>query len=232
MFRERLDGSIRMAFVCLTLLGVMRAAQGSDKSSVESPVSSTWDKLIQSESESRAIPIVQNRAITRAGRFQISGPFLGMGERRDFYNNYFIGAGARFNFSEKHGWEILRATWAFPEESSLAREIREQTHFQPDAQSSRLQLGSAYVFSPIYGKYAWGDEKLIHFDIHGSLGAGVRFAKDRQVYIETGVGMSNYILSSSVSVVPEIRMRVYQEDRTTSVVVVESLFQLGLLWLL
>lgn len=191
-----------------------------------------WDQWVQNKTEAEAVPVVQNRVVAKENRFQIMGPFLGISERKDFFNCYFVGLGARYFFSEIHAWEIVRLYWTFPVETGLATEIREQTSFQPDAQKSRFQLGTSYVFAPIYGKYSWGDRTLVHFDIYGTLGGGMRFAKDNQLYLEAGVGMSNYLISSSTSIIPEVRFRIYREQRTQPTTVFETIVQLGISWLL
>lgn len=190
-----------------------------------------WEKWAQSQAELSGLPAVQRRTVKKDGHFEIMGPFVGLSDRKDFYTNYLLSAGARYYFSGAHAWEI-RGYWGFPVESKVASEIREQTGFRPDAQTSRLQISSSYVFTPIYGKYAWGESSIVHFDLYGTLGAGIRFASEQQPFLETGIGMSHYILSSSISLVPEFRLRVYQEQRTQSTTVLEGVFQLGISWLL
>lgn len=192
---------------------------------------SQWDAWIRDHSD--RLPVVQERFIERTGRFEIAGPLLSKIERQDFFNTYAIGASARYHFNETHAWEILNLSRSFPVESSLAKEIREKTSFVPDAISSRLQIGSAYVFAPIYGKYAWGSDTLIHFDIYGTLGAGVRFIEDgQQIFGELGLGMTHYFAYRRLSIVPDFRVRFYQEQRSSSVPVLEAIFRVGVAWLI
>lgn len=224
--RASYSGLGLFCFVCFAFGEISTANQ------VETSSTPQWDQWVQNKTENEVIPVVQNRVVAKENRFQIMGPFLGISERKDFFNNYFVGIGTRYFFSEIHAWEIARFYWAFPVETGLATEIREQTSFQPDAQKSMLQLSTSYVFAPIYGKYSCGENNLVHFDIYGAIGGGMRFAKNNQLYLEAGVGMSNYLISSSASIVPEVRFRVYREQRTRPTTVFETLVQLGISWLL
>ena len=192
-----------------------------------------WDEFMdqQRELSKSQAPVVQNRMISLANRFQVTG-LLGVSERKDFYNNYFITAAAQYHFTETHSWEFIRLVKANPSESPLASEIREQTSFRPDSQISRFQVGSSYIYTPVYGKYAWGSDSLVYFNVYGIVGAGARFATDQtQPYMELGAGMNHFIMSSHVSLVPEFRLRTYREQRTVATTVFESLFQVGAAWL-
>lgn len=191
----------------------------------------SWDQWIASQSVNLSRPVVQNRQISKAGRFQIFGPLLGISDRQDFHTTFILSLAGRFHFNEQFAWEFLRFDFTFPSQTDLAKEIQEQTSFRPDVQLSRFQVGSSFVYSPIYGKYAWNSNEIVYFDIYGKVGGGIRFATDQQLFGELGVGMNHY-LSKSISLVPEIRWRLYSEKRTESTFVAEGLFQLGVAWLL
>jgi len=194
--------------------------------------STTWEEWVNAQPSVAENIAVQNRLITKAGRFQIVGPLFGMSDRKDFYTTYVMALGARFHFTEKHAWEFLNLNFSLPLENDLANQIRQQTGFQPDVQLSRFQMSTSYVYTPIYGKYAWGENRIVHFDIFGSVGGGVRFSNTFQPFGELGLGMNHFIFSNRFSIVPEVRERVYSEQRTSSVMVYESIFQLGIACLL
>lgn len=192
--------------------------------------SQNWDQWIGSQPTDSSKPVVQNREITKAGRFQVIGPLIGLSDRQDFYTTYILSFAGRFHFTEQSAWEFLRFDFTFPSQTDLAQEIQEQTSFRPDVQLSRFQLGSAFIYSPIYGKYAWNSNSIVYFDIFGRAGAGIRFARDQQLFGELGVGMNHY-LSKRLSLVPEIRWRLYSEKRTENAFIAEGLLQLGVAWL-
>lgn len=192
-----------------------------------------WNQFIEQTPANAGMqdPVVQNRAISRTGRFQLFGPLIGRSDRQDFHTTYALTLAGRYHFTEESAWEFLRIDYTKSSQTDLANEIQTLTSFRPDVQLSTWQLGSAYIYTPIYGKYAWSGQSLVHFDIFGRVGAGIRFANDRQPFAELGVGMSHYINSLRFALVPELRWRVYAENRTSKVLVTEGFLQLGVSWL-
>lgn len=189
-----------------------------------------WSQTMEREG-TVAQPVIQNRAVTKEGRVQLLAAALGHAERRDFYNTWFASGAIRYHFSEKNGWEVLRYFRSWSSETAAAKDVRARTGFLPDVQVSRHQLSSAYVWTPIYGKYAWNEFSLVHFDIHATLGAGLRWARDRQPFAELGLGMNHFVYSNRLSLVADVRVRLYSEKRSASVFVAETLAELGLAWL-
>jgi outer membrane beta-barrel protein len=190
-----------------------------------------WEAWVQRGAAQQDGEIIQNRKIVKQGRFQLMAPVVGVALRGDFHNTTAIALAGRYFFNETHGWEFLRATLTFSSENEVAQQVRENTGFYPDTQKSRRQLSTSYVFSPIYGKYAWGGEKIVYFDIHATLGAGLRFARDRQFFFEASLGSNHYLLGGRFALVPEIRVRTYSEMRTVSTQVFETFLLLGGSWL-
>lgn len=191
----------------------------------------SWERWAQSD-RAEGTPSVQHREVSKSGRFQLLLPMIGMSSRQDFHSTLVLSGAVRFHFSERSAWEILRVDYSRSTETGLAQEIREKTTYRPDVQVSRYQVGSAFVFSPIYGKYAWNESSIVYFDIFGRAGAGIRFANDRQPFAELGLGMNHYLLWRRIALVPEIRWRFYSEQRTSKVFVNEGLMHLGVAWLL
>ncbi|MGZ3707939.1 MAG: hypothetical protein ACXWPM_03820 [Bdellovibrionota bacterium] len=191
-----------------------------------------WDNWAEQQSRDQSVSLVQPRKISKASRFQLVGPAVGLGDRNDLYMYPMVSLGARYHFTELHAWEFLRLSMSFPIESPLAGQIREQSGLLPDSQLSRFQLTSSYVISPIYGKYLIGEEKIVHFSIFGTVGAGVRFANDVQPLLEAGVGMDHFVWGGHFSIIPEFRVRTYFERRSTGTpLIAEGVFQIGTAWL-
>lgn len=192
-----------------------------------------WEDWVEQNKESLdhlEYPAVQNRNIQKAQKFQILGPALGISERKDFYNIYFLSFGVRRHWSESLAWEPLRVTRTYYKLTQTAREVQEKTSFRPDSQTSLWQLSTSIIFSPVYGKFVWNRDHLYHFDVYTLGGLGVRFARERQVFAEFGLGMNHFIWANNISIVPEFKFRVYQEQRTEKVTVFESLYGIGLSW--
>ncbi len=227
MKRQRRKGQF-----CLVLFGFFWV--GSELAKAEgapSDVAQNWDQWLASQPQAAVHPVVQNREIHKSGRLQLLGPLIGLSNRQDFYTTYIVSVAGRYHFTEQSAWEFLRLDYTYPSRTDLAQQIQDQTSFRPDVQLSRVQLGSSFVYSPIYGKYAWNSESIVYFDIFGKVGGGVRFADDRQPFGEVGVGMNHYVFFRRLALVPELRWRFYTEKRTDKVFVAEGLFQLGVSWL-
>lgn len=197
------------------------------------PAASGWNQFVEQSlpASDTQTPVVQNREVSRAGRLQLFGPLIGRSDRQDFHTTWVLTLAGRYHFNEESAWEFLRVDYARSSQTELASEIQALTSFHPDVQLSTWQLGTAYVYTPIYGKYAWSGSSLVHFDIFGRVGAGIRYANDRQPFAELGVGMSHYAWSQRMALVPELRWRFYSENRSTKVWVTEGLLQLGISWL-
>lgn len=228
-----------VALASLLLLSACICAAADVPTVSESPTQAppaAWDDWVKAKvaSSETAQPVIQDREIEKAGRVQIAGPFGGVGSRGDLYDNYFVSAGARYYFNETQGWELLHVDFGLFSRSPLAEEIYQKTSFYPDSQPSRFQLSTGYIYSPVYGKYAWGAEHLIHFDVYGIVGPGLRFTTTGNIepYLFAGIGSNQFVLNNHLSVIPEFRLRTYSEQRTGSTLVWESIFQLGVAWLL
>ncbi len=198
-------------------------------SSLARAETTAWDKWLNQDGRvPEESAVVQDRQIIKKGKFQFMGPSLGIQERKDFYTTYAISFGGRYHFSEKHGWEFLRVTYTNTDTGSLLGSIQAKTGYSTDVKLSHFQASTSYVYTPVYGKYAWNSRSIVHFDLYGLFGPGVRFSNSYQLFGEIGLGMNHYLFSRTIALTPEFRFRVYPEQRTTKVIVLESNFQLGL----
>ena len=203
------------------------------------PVGNTtgdWDEWMQGRADSAGAepPAVQNRVVAKSSRFQLVGPLGGISERGDLYDHPVLSFAGRYHLSETSSWEFLRLDLEFSAESALATEIREKTSFHPDARPSKFQFSTGYLFAPVYGKYAWSADHVVHFDAYGMIGPGVRIPTEGawQPYAYAGLGMNHFVYAQRLSIVPELRVRVYREVRSGATTVWESIFQLGTAFLL
>lgn len=97
--------------------------------------------------------------------------------------------------------------------------------------ASRDFLRSSLTGAPIEEGGAETDTLTPYETFTRTVGAGVRFANDKQPFGELGLGMNHYVWGRRLALVPSIRWRFYSEQRTQSVFVAEGLMQLGVSWL-
>jgi outer membrane beta-barrel protein len=172
---------------------------------------------------------------------------LGTADRKDFTDNVSFHGAVSYFFDETWGVELFRVTAMSVNDSTLAKEILEQTKFKSDAIKSFSQLSGQFLYSPIYGKWALSHATSIHFDGTFGLGAGYRFFDPSSkagiknggaVFLESSFAMSHHLgalFSDSLkpaSLVIEYHLRTWNEPRTTEVRVFESLIQGGISWTL
>ncbi len=186
--------------------------------------------LLQNQELDSAAPVVQNRQVIKARRFQL-GMGMGYSDRNDLYSHLLLSVSGRYHFTEFHAWEVIRIYTMLNQASSVFQEAFDQANLKPDVQQSCFQVVSSYVFTPIYGKYSWTDLHTIYFDIFATVGGGLRFADQLQPVLEVGLGMNHYLFKNRLSIVPEFRVRGYSEARTRQVGVIEHLGQLGVAWI-
>ena len=191
-----------------------------------------WEGFKKDLVGSRTQVAVQNRQIVKSNKWQIFGPLVGPSERKDFKSTFHGRLGLRLHFSERGAWEILNINGSQSRNTELAAQVEQETGKPLNTQDSSLQISSSYIWSPIYGKYAWNDKKVIHFDLFGKLGGGLRFADQPQFFVNLGLGTNQYLFSKHWALAFEYNMRIYQEDRGESTLINESLFLAGISWLL
>ena len=116
------------------------------------------------------IAVIQKRYLPKTGRFE----FYGAGVT-NLNDAFFFGNGISlrlgYNFLEK--WAI-EATYSYIQNSArdVTNELLERNVATEGSLSTDNYMGIDLKWSPIYGKYAYLDEKIIPFDLYFSFGAG------------------------------------------------------------
>jgi hypothetical protein len=126
------------AAVCAFLVGPVAFAEDAPK---------TWDEWAAPRPGDSAQPVVQARQVSKAGRFQIVGPLVGISTRQDFYTTYLLSFAGRYHFTERSAWEFVQLDFSFPSATGIANDIQNQTSYHPDVQLSHFQIGTAYVYT-------------------------------------------------------------------------------------
>jgi outer membrane beta-barrel protein len=194
---------------------------------------SAWEQFIDKKIPADALPVVTNRAIKKSGKFQIVGPAVGISGRQDLYSHTVFSLAARYHFSEGHAWEFLRVHYDNAVLSDVAREVITQTGYQVDAKLAPWSLSTGYVFTPVYGKYALSESTLVNFDMYIGASIGARFIpSSAQLTFEPFIGATHWLTPYLGIMLPEIRVRLYTEQRTVSNdFISEIVGQVGVTWL-
>lgn len=117
------------------------------------------------------ISVIQRKYLPKTGRYQL---FLAGGITTN--SPWFLNLGAKINFAyhfnENFGAE-LSGMFLSSSEKDVAKEIRENNSLQPEKfVLTKYNLGIDLMWSPIYGKIATLDNKIIPFDMYFTFGGG------------------------------------------------------------
>jgi outer membrane beta-barrel protein len=160
----------------ITLMSAAAVAQDKDqeKSSIDKKLDSYW-------SVDRELPAVKKRAFTRSGRFSL-GLYTGLLSSEPFYYYYPVGLRASYFLNDFWGVEL---EGSFMDVEGVLTHDTELTTFFEDKQADSFdkatdtedrfqwRANALVVWHPLYGKLAFLQRKLAHFDFNLALGGGV-----------------------------------------------------------
>ncbi len=154
-----------------------KASQDSKGSAVKTQ--SLDQKLHTYWSVDRHLPAVKDRLYTRAGRFGL-GIFTGLLSSEPFYYYYPVGLRASYYFSNFWGVELegsyMGVNGVLTHDTELTTFLKSKLgpgYKAADTEDRFLWRGNAMVvWHPLYGKLAFLQRKLTHFDINLALGLG------------------------------------------------------------
>lgn len=146
------------------------------------------------------IAVIQRRFIPKINRFELGGS-LSDSINNAFFNNYGLGVHGTFYFTEKYGIELMYMT-LFNSQKDITQNL--ETVQGIEARSLVVPesfMGAHFKWSPIYGKMALFNKKIVPFDIYFSIGGGLSKTKmgESDSTISLGTGQS-FALSKSMSV--------------------------------
>jgi outer membrane beta-barrel protein len=118
------------------------------------------------------VAVIQRRFLPKTGRFEFSANGS-MTTNNAFFNIFGIGLRAGFHFNDKHSIEgsyTFMTSSERPITTGLVDNQQIQTASLVEPESF---MGAHYKWSPIYGKVAWFQQKIIPYDLYFSPGFGV-----------------------------------------------------------
>jgi len=121
------------------------------------------------------IAVIQKRYLPKTGRFELYAAGV-----TNLNDAFFFGNGINlrlgYNFLEK--WAV-EAMYSYIQNSArdVTNELLEQGVTTEGSLSTDNYVGIDLKWTPIYGKYAYMDEKIIPFDFYFTLGAGMTTPK-------------------------------------------------------
>jgi outer membrane beta-barrel protein len=192
------------------------------------------EELGQFWANERELPVVKNRLYDRAGRLSL-GVHVGLLSSEPFFYYYPVGGKLSYHFTNHAAVEVggsfMNAQGVLTHDTELTEFVkaRRREGFNPatDTEDRFLWRSNAvFLWSPFYGKMAFLQRKLTHFDFNLALGAGLvgveRPSSDRSSASNTvapegvfGTGVQ-FLLHPSMTVRLDGRFYVYRGAETPS----------------
>lgn len=132
-------------------------------------------QLPDEKEKKRVIQTFQHKTFMKIGRYE-AAPHVGFVTNDPFLNRYLLGGGFTF-----HPTEVLalEATIDYSPDlgdldlKAVTKEIINNNGVTPDISKINFYSTVNLQYSPIYGKLASGDSRIIAFDLFGLFGTGV-----------------------------------------------------------
>ena len=123
-------------------------------------------------SEFSDVAIIQKRFLPKTARFEgYVAPSIVLNDA--FFINYGVSGRLGYSFNEKFGAEFL-ATALLTTERSITSDLRDKRGVVTKSLiTPKSYLGVDFKWTPVYGKMAWLNEKIIPFDLYFSVGPGL-----------------------------------------------------------
>jgi outer membrane beta-barrel protein len=128
----------------------------------------------------RVIKTLQRKTFLKIGRYEAS-PHVGFVTNDPFINRYMVGAAFAYHPTEIFAIEAIgsfspdfgRGDW-----KAITEQLVDENKVSPDISKIQWYGNINFQFSPIYGKVAVSDRRIINFDVFGSFGTGVVSTRD------------------------------------------------------
>ncbi len=163
----------------------------------------------------RAVQVVVDRLYPKASRFELD-IFFGVLPNDAF--QLYLNPGLRMAWHFNEQWALeLGGAYSLGVDTGLRRQLEEDDALIQARTRDQViaRFGLAVVWSPIYGKFAWVNSKVAHFDMYFLFEAGGVYSEGEQtlgleggVWPEVGLGLGmRFFLSRIVSLRFEFRQR-------------------------
>lgn len=144
------------------------------------------------------ISVIQKKFMPKSERFQL---YLGAGltTNTPWFTNYGGKVNLAYNFNESFGVEIS-TLFLNSSPRDVAKEIQSQHNVQADQFIyTKGYYGLDFVWSPIYGKLAYDNKRIINYEMYFSIGGGQSTTNSKEKTVPTGHAGVGQIFSLSKS---------------------------------
>lgn len=160
------------------------------------------------------IAVIQRRFLPKTSRFELSGSLI-TSTNNQYFSNFGIDARIGFYFQEKYGIEGI-AKYVTSSERPITQGLVDNQNIQTDSLVQPTgYYGAAFKWTPVYGKIAWFQHKIIPFDLFFTPGFGITTTKDSGSNPTFSLGIGQlFALTKSFGVRWDFNWNTYSADVT------------------
>src|SRR5690606_18135541 len=114
----------------------------------------------------------QRRFLPKSSRMELSGSGL-ISTNNAFFNNFGVSVRGAYFFNEKYGVEAIYSFLSSAERPITKNLVDKQGVDTKALVEPESFYGAVFKWSPIYGKMAWFQQKIVPFDIYFTPGFGI-----------------------------------------------------------
>lgn len=205
-----------LAAATLLALLALVAAPAAAKTPTDEEMGDQLERDLEKKwGRTRAVQVVVDRLYPKASRFELD-VFFGVLPNDAFLLYLTPGLRMAWHFNEQWALE-LGGAYSLGVDTGLRKQLEQNDALIQARTRDQViaRFGLAVVWSPIYGKFAWVNSKVAHFDMYFLLEAGGVYTEgeeslglDGGIWPEVGLGLGfRFFLSKRVSVRLEFRQR-------------------------
>ena len=147
----------------------------------------------QADDERTSETVVRNKLFYKPGKLELS-PVLGVMPFDSVVNHFLAGGRLTWHLSDHFGWEILDVTLALPSVTEYAKNlVRADDLSNLQANKLKLILGTNLLYSPMYGKFRFIGNSILHFDIYAAAGSAMASAHSAPRRMDVGFLKSGFM---------------------------------------
>ena len=149
-----------------------------EEGNIDDTIGANTDEIVLPEDEKkdrRVIKTLQQKNFLKLKRYEIS-PHIGAVTNDPFINRYLVGASFAYHATEIFAFELTGSfspDFGTGDWKPITEQLVNENQVSPDISKILYYANANFQFSPIYGKIAVGNRKIIRFDIFLTVGTGI-----------------------------------------------------------
>jgi outer membrane beta-barrel protein len=138
---------------------------GEGPTKAKPPTTLSWQDVV----------VVPRKAFLKGGRFELA-PFTGVTLNDNLIRHYAFGADINFFLSDVM-WLGLQGQYFVKQYTVTAENVGLDFNRIPTLNKYLYGGGLNFGYAPVYGKFAWFNKQIMHWEIYGTGGFGVMFSE-------------------------------------------------------